>query len=322
MRSSPRHPFLGSGRRCRESAADPGARCTVEAQVRVQVPRLAPGGARLNSLRGTFAIRVGFSAAAAVLLLAGASLNVSGRTGEAALLGGVGGVLAIAAGAMNVRWKISAPLGVAALLAAIAAARFDFTDKSLPLDIGGLVVLGLGGYGVSIAYKSFTDTLHRHLAGQLEEKHRVFLAATSDAESAKPGDIASLTTSIAGQMGAGFACTYLVSADGKLFVPQPPGFGLGRMRPQAVNRIGAGPLLGALASGKEFVGVDKSGLTELVNYVPDDLQVENLLAVPLRIGDHLGGFILLGNKRGGFTDDDLRLATTLLLRAGTQLASD
>src|SRR5260370_24230763 len=115
------------------------------AQVRVQVPRLAPSGARLNSLRGTFAIRIGFSAAAAVLLLAGASLNVSGRTGEAALLAGVGGLLAIAAGAMNVRWKISAPLGVAALLAAIATARFDFTDKSLPLDVGGIVVLGLGG---------------------------------------------------------------------------------------------------------------------------------------------------------------------------------
>ncbi len=278
-------------------------------------------------MRGTFAIRVGFSAAAAVLLLAGASLNVSGRTGEAALLAGVGGLLAIAAGAMNVRWKISAPLGVAALLAAIAAARFNFTDRSLPLDVGGLVVLGLGGYVGSIAYKSFTDALHRQLdemdalAGQLEKKHRVFLAATSDAESAQPGDISALTTSIAGQMGAGFACTYLVSADGKQFVPQPPGFGLGRLRPQAVNRIGAGPLLGALASGKEFVGVDKSGLTELVNYVPDDLQVQNLLAVPLRIGDHLGGFILLGNKRGGFTDDDLRLATTLMLRAGTQLAS-
>src|SRR5258708_24011393 len=145
MRSSPRHPFLGSGRRCRESAADPGARCTVKAQVRVQVPRLPPGGARLNSLRGTFAIRVGFSAAAAVLLLAGAALNVSGRTGEAALLAGVGGLLAIAAGAMNLRWKISAPLGVAALLAGIAAARFDFTDKSLPLDVGGLIVLALGG---------------------------------------------------------------------------------------------------------------------------------------------------------------------------------
>jgi len=282
---------------------------------------------QVSSLRGTFAIRVGFSAAAAVLLLAGASINVSGRSGEAAFIAGFGGLLAIAAGVMNVRWKISAPLGAAALLASVAASHFDFTDKQLPLDIGGLLVLGLGGYVGSIAYKSFTDALHRQLddmdalAGQLEEKHRVFLAATSDAEGAKPGDIGALTTSIAGQMGAGFACTYLVSADGKQFVPQPPGFGLGRMRPQAVNRIGAGPLLGALAAGKEFVGTDKSGLTELVNYVPDDLQVQNVLAVPLRIGDHLGGFILLGNKRGGFTEDDLRLATTLMLRAGTQLAS-
>src|SRR5260370_26856066 len=187
MRSSPRHPFLGSGRRCRESAADPGARCTVKAQVRVQVPRLARGGARLNSLRGTFAIRVGFSAAAAVLLLAGASLNVSGRTGEAALLGGVGGVLAIAAGAMNVRWKISAPLGVAALLPAIAAARFDFTDKSLPLDIGGLVVLGLGGDVARLPSNSLTPSPLRQLdemealAGEMREKNPLLLPATTEA---------------------------------------------------------------------------------------------------------------------------------------------
>src|SRR5260370_7078564 len=100
------------------------------------------------------------------------------------------------------------------------------------------------------------------LAGQLEEKHRVFLAATSDAETAKPGDIASLTTSIAGQMGAGFACTYLVSADGKQFVPHPPGFGLGRRRPQPVNRTAAGPLLGALAPGKDSVAADHPGVTQ------------------------------------------------------------
>ena len=297
------------------------------AQVRDQVPRLAPSGPRLNSLRGTFAIRVGFSAAAAVLVLAGASLNVSGRSGQAALIAAFGGLLAIGAGAMNVRWKISVPLGVAAVLASVAAAHFDLTDRQLPLDVGGLLVLGLGGYVGSIAYESFTDALHRQLdemealAAQLEQKHRVFLAATSDATGTRPGDIAALTTSIAGQMRAGFACTYLVSSDGKQFVPQPPGFGLGRMRPQAVNRIGSGPLLSAIAAGKEFVGDDKSGLTELVNYVPDDLHVENLLVVPMRIGDHFGGFILLGNKLGGFTDDDLRLATTLMLRAGTQLAS-
>ena len=51
------------------------------------------------------------------------------------------------------------------------------------------------------------------------------------------------------------------------------------------------------------------------------MRIESLLAVPMPIGDRVGGFILLGNKRGGFTDDDLRLATTLMLRAGAQLAS-
>src|SRR5260370_30950213 len=115
------------------------------AQVRVQVPRLAPSGARLNSLRGTFAIRIGFSAAAAVLLLAGASLNVSGRTGEAALLAGVGGLLAIAAGAMNVRCEISAPPRVAALLAALAPAPFAFTGQSLTPDTCAPLLPGLRG---------------------------------------------------------------------------------------------------------------------------------------------------------------------------------
>ena len=45
------------------------------------------------------------------------------------------------------------------------------------------------------------------------------------------------------------------------------------------------------------------------------------MAVPMPIGEHIGGFVLLGNKPGGFTDDDRRLARTLTLRAGAQLAS-
>src|SRR5712692_7093671 len=130
----------------------------------------------MASIRGTFAVRVGLSAATAVLILAGASLNVSGRTGQAALIAAVAGLLALGAGAINVNWKISAPLGAAALLAA---------------------------------------------------KHRVFLAATSDAQGiGEPGDIGALTSSIAGQIGAAFASCYLASPDGKQFVPQPPGFGL------------------------------------------------------------------------------------------------
>src|SRR5229473_686090 len=284
----------------------------------------------MASIRGTFAVRVGLSAATAVLILAGASLNVSGRTGQAALVAAVAGLLALGAGAINVNWKISAPLGAGALVASLAAANFDLRDRQLPLDLLGLLLLGLGGFVGGIAYKNFTGALHRQLdemdalVAQLEAKHRVFLAATSDAQGiGEPGDIGALTSSIAGQIGAAFASCYLASPDGKQFVPQPPGFGLGRLRPQPVDRTGgaAGGLLAAIEMGKEFVGDDKAGLTEVVNYVPDDLHVESLLAVPMRIGDHIGGFMLLGNKPGGFTDDDLRLATTLILRSGAQLAS-
>src|SRR5216684_1370523 len=283
----------------------------------------------MASIRGTFAVRVGLSAATAVLILAGASLNVSGRTGQAALVAAVAGLLALGAGAINVNWKISAPLGAGALLASIAAAHFDLRDRQLPLELLGLLLLGLGGFVGGIAYRNLTGALHRQLdemdalVAQLEAKHRVFLAATSDAQGiGEPGDIGALTSSIAGQIGAAFASCYLASPDGKQFVPQPPGFGLGRLRPQPVNRTGgaAGGLLAAIEMGKEFVGDDKAGLTEVVNYIPADLEVESLLAVPMRIGDHIGGFILLGNKPGGFTEDDLRLATTLMLRAGTQVA--
>ena len=284
----------------------------------------------MASIRGTFAVRVGLSAATAVLILAGASLNVTGRTGQAALIAAVAGLLALGAGAINVNWKISAPLGAGALLASIAAAHFDLRDRQLPLELLGLLLLGLGGFVGGIAYRNLTGALHRQLdemdalVAQLEAKHRVFLAATSDAQGiGEPGDIGALTSSVAGQIGAAFASCYLASPDGKQFVPQPPGFGLGRLRPQPVNRTGgaAGGLLAAIEMGKEFVGDDKAGLTEVVNYVPDDLHVESLLAVPMRIGDHIGGFMLLGNKPGGFTDDDIRLATTLMLRSGAQLAS-
>jgi GAF domain-containing protein len=282
----------------------------------------------MSSIRGTFALRVGFSAATAVLILAGASLNVHGRSGQAALIAVVAGLLALGAGAVNVRWKIAGPLAAAALLASLAAAHFDLRDSQLPLELGGLLLLGAGGLVGSLAYNNFTNALRGQLdemeilVAQLEEKHRAFLAATSDAEATKPGDIAALTTGIAGQMGAAFACFYVVSADGKQFVPQPPGFGLDRMRPQSVNHAGgSSPLLRAIEAGKEFVGDDKSGLAGLMSYIPTDLHVECLLAVPMRIGDHIGGFILLGNKPGGFTDDDLRLATTLMLRAGAQVAS-
>jgi GAF domain-containing protein len=284
----------------------------------------------MTSDRATFAVRIGFSAATLVLILIGASLSVSGRVGAAALLAAIAGLLALTAGVLNTVWKASVPLGVAAVVMALVAAEFNLRDRQLPWELAGILVLGLGGVVGSIAYRSFTDALRRQLDDidalnlQLEDKHRAFMAATSDADSGgPPGDVAGLTANIAGQIGCAFACYYLVSPDGKQFVPQPPGIGLDRLHPQPVNRLaeGRGPLVAAIEAGKEFVGDDKAGLTELVNYLPDDMHVESLMAVPMPIGEHIGGFVLLGNKLGGFTDDDRRLAMTLTLRAGAQLAS-
>jgi GAF domain-containing protein len=284
----------------------------------------------MSSDRATFAVRIGFSAAALFLTLAGAALCVSGRVGAAALFATIAGLLALAAGVFNTVWQGSVPLGVAALGMALLAAEFNLRDHLLPYELGGILLLGLGGVVGSIAYRSFTDALHRQLDdisalnGQLEDKHRAFMAATSDADaSGPPGDVAALTANIAGQIGSAFACYYLTSPDGKQFVPQPPGIGLDRLHPQPVNRMheGAGQLVSAIESGKLFVGTDKNGLTELVNYLPDDMHVESLMAVPMPIGEHIGGFVLLGNKPGGFSDDDSRLARTLTLRAGAQLAS-
>ncbi len=283
----------------------------------------------MSSNRATLLLRIGFSAATAVLVLVGASLNVTGRTGTAFVLAVVAGLFALGAGALNARWQGSVPLAIAALLLTFVSVQFDLQDPNLALQLFGVLFLGLGGFAGSLTYRTFIDAMTRqlddieNLNAQLEAKHRAFIAATSDTElSGRPGDINSLTANIAQQVRAGFACSYLASADGRQFIPQPPGVGLDRLHPQPVNRGGTtGPLLMAVESGKEFTGKDKGGLLELVNYLPDDLRVDTLLAVPIPIGDHIGGFILLGNKPGGFTDDDRRLATTLALRAGAQLAS-
>jgi HD-GYP domain-containing protein (c-di-GMP phosphodiesterase class II) len=274
--------------------------------------------------RATFALRIALSAATAILTLAGATLSVNGRVGQEALLAAFAGLLALLSGALNRVWKAAVPLGIAALAVSVLTPHFS------PLDIVGLLLVGLGGIAGSIAYRSFTEAMRhqlddmKRLNAELEEKTRAFMAATSDADSAAPpGDVAALTANIAHQIGSRFACYFLASPDGKQFVPQPPGIGLERLHPQPVNRVpgGTGPLMSAIEAGQEFVGHDESGLLELANYLPDDLHIDSLMAVPMPIGEHIGGFVLLGNKPRGFTDDDRRLARTLTLRAGAQLAS-
>src|SRR5438105_4411298 len=132
-----------------------------------------------------------------------------------------------------------------------------------------------------------------------------------------------LTSNIARQVGADFACCYLATADQHQFVPQTPGVGLEGLHPLAVTRQanGNGPLLAAIESGTTFSVVGNGALKDLFNHLPEDVRIVDVVAVPLPIGDRVGGFILLGSQRAKFSEDDRRLATTLTIRAGSQLAS-
>src|SRR5207302_272774 len=120
-----------------------------------------------------------------------------------------------------------------------------------------------------------------------------------------------------------FACCYLATADQHEFVPQTPGVGVEGLHPLAVTRRanGAGPLLAAVESGTTFSSAGNGALKELFNHLPADVRIVDVVAVPLPIGDRVGGFILLGSHRARFSEDDRRLATTLTIRAGSQLAS-
>ena len=282
----------------------------------------------IKSERATFAIRIAFSAAAALLILAGASMNAAGRSGGEVAVAAIAGFMAVVAGAAYSEWTLAGPVAAGSLLIALLAVRFEFSSRGLLIQFVGLLLLALGGFVGVTAYRSFTEALHSRLDrmedlnAQLEEKQRAFMAATSEADGAQqPPDATALTAEIAQHMGAGFACHYLLSSDGRQFVPQPPGIGLGRLHPQPVPGDGSGPLVSAVAAGRGYVGAGKDGLTELFNYVPDEITVDGLMAVPLSIGDRVGGFILVGNRPRGFSDDDRRLAMTMTRRAGARLAT-
>lgn len=282
----------------------------------------------MTSERATFAIRIAFSAAAVILVLAGASLNSAGHGDGAAVVAAIAGLMAVAAGAAYSEWTIAAPAAGGALVVAFWSNQFQFNGV-LTGQLAGLLLLALGGFVGITAYRSFTGALGAQLErmeslnARLEDKHRAFVAATSDVDGGPPpADAAALTAQLAHHLGASFACCYLAGPDGRQYVPQPPGIGLGRVHPQPLARgEKAVALVAAVDSGKDFVGEDRTALQELVNYVPDDMQIEGLLAVPMPIGGRVGGFILLANRPGGFTDDNRRLAMTLTRRAGAQLAS-
>jgi GAF domain-containing protein len=277
----------------------------------------------MNSIRAAFSLRTGLAAASALLILTGASLTAGRPVGWAALPPALAGLLALAAGVVYRQWRVSVPIGGLALIFTLVLAQFNREQGELVLHLVGLMMLGGGGALGGIVYRDLAVTVDRQ-AADLRQKQRAFLAATSDVDAgARPEDLAAITANIAHQLGADFACCYLVSADQRQFVPQPPGVGLEGLHPMAINRSpnGAGPLLAAIESGKAFAGPGNGVMRQLFSYLSDEVSVRGALAVPLRVGDRIGGFIVLGSKATGFSDDDRRLATTLALRAGAQLAS-
>jgi GAF domain-containing protein len=283
----------------------------------------------MNSGRGATGFRTAFLAAAAVLVLAGASLNSAGRDGVPFLLAWFAGALAFGAGAQYRSWRLAAALAAVSVILTLLVTQFNPRQGDLALQAPGLALLAAGGVLGFLAYRSFNRQLDRQagelqgLSARLDQKHRAFVAATSEPNGSQTGDTAAMTSNIASHVGADFALCYLTSADGRRFVPQPPGIGVDRLRPQAVNRAhgNASPLLAAVEARAPFAAADENGLAELIGYLPEDFHLGSLFAVPMPIGDHVGGFVLLGRKAGQFSDDDRRLAGTLAARAGAQVAS-
>ena len=283
----------------------------------------------MNSGGRAFAFRIGFAVSGAILVVAGATLTASGREGLGLALGSIAGLLALASGATFSSWRLAAGLGAVSLLLTLVLSQLDPSHADLPIQVPGLVLLAVGGVLDAIVYRSLTGALDKQRAevaalnATLGQKHHAFVAATSDLNGTQPGDTAAITAAIAASVGADLACCYLTSADGRRFVPQPPGIGVDRLRPQAVNRSrgNGGPLLSSVEARNPFAATDESPLTELISFVPEDLHLKGLIAVPMPIGDHVGGFMLLGRTVAQFSDDDRRLATTLATRAGEQVAS-
>jgi len=139
----------------------------------------------------------------------------------------------------------------------------DSTSRTaqLPFQVGGLLLLAIRGLRRPcrvqqlLLRRAATRQLDEMegLVDQLEEKHRVF--RRRDVRRPRPtrarATIGALTSTIAGQMGAAFACCYLVSADGKAVrAAAPPASASTACAPQTVNRKASGPLLSAIEAGQ------------------------------------------------------------------------
>src|SRR5205814_10720646 len=97
------------------------------------------------ALRASFAMRIGFSVAAGVLILAGASMNVAGRSGADVLVPAIAGLMAAAAGGAYSGWGLAGPAGVRGLLVAVLSGGFQFHAQAPAFGAGGPLLRWVGG---------------------------------------------------------------------------------------------------------------------------------------------------------------------------------
>jgi len=102
----------------------------------------------MRSARAVFGFRIGSWAAAALLLLAGASLNAGGRDPGWIALAGVAGLLAVSAGVFYREWRGSVPAAAIAFLVAVGIAQFNPRQGDLVPQLAGLVLLARPMQGV------------------------------------------------------------------------------------------------------------------------------------------------------------------------------
>src|SRR2546428_9454742 len=99
----------------------------------------------MDSSRRVLGFRIALSAAAAVLVLAGASLNASGRDSGGIALAGVTGLLAVSSGVLYREWRLAVPLAGIASVVTIVIAQFNALQGDLVPQVAGLVLLAVGG---------------------------------------------------------------------------------------------------------------------------------------------------------------------------------
>ena len=276
--------------------------------------------------RAQISLPLALFGAAAFTILAGASFNIQGQTADAAIFALLAGVLAFGAGVAWRYWKYAAGAGAIAVVVEALTHHFHF-DRYFFINLAGLAALGVGGMLFTLGYQKMTEQIRQRvvdleaLNARLEEQHRIFLAATED-PTLHSASVAELAANTARQTSSAICCYYLAGPDGSTFVPQE-GVGLEGVRPQAVDRRrrAGDPLLDAIEKNQDFATSDPQQLGALFSYVPNDFTQESALVAPIRVGDAIGGFVLLANKPGGYGPDDHRLAGTLAMRAGAHLAS-